>query len=66
MLPWQFVASEGSLKQALTTSRSVLAAARSVVSEAHVDSSHFPANTTGRFEAEPYVAETLQQINCYM
>ena len=44
--PLQLVASVGSVKQALTTSRSV-------VSVVQVESSHFPARTNGRVPAVP-------------
>ena len=45
-IPLQFAASVGSVKQALTTSRSV-------VSVVQVESSHFPARTNGRVPAVP-------------
>ena len=44
--PLQLVASVGSVKQALTTSRSV-------VSVVQVEPSHFPARTNGRVPAVP-------------
>ena len=49
-LPLQLDASVGSLKQALTTSRS------DVIVE-HVEPSHLSAKTNGRVEGPPYVAE---------
>ena len=45
-LPLQLVASVGSVKQALTTPRSV-------VSVVQVESSHLPANTTGSVADAP-------------
>ena len=45
-IPLQFAASVGSVKQALTTSRSV-------VSVVQVEPSHFPARTNGRVPAVP-------------
>ena len=45
-IPLQFDASVGSVKQALTTSRSV-------VSVVQVEPSHFPSRTNGRVPAVP-------------